>query len=180
MTKISDRRADAAESTALAPRRQLTALDQVPPGVTIVVTRLTGHGAIRRRLLDMGLRQGVEVKVERVAPLGDPIEILVLGYHLSLRREEAASLEVEVVEMPLTMVGPGQTVRCVGLRGGRGRRQRLTNLGISPDLEMTVVSGTEGSGPLVVQAGERQLIIGRGMAEGVWVRPSLDAEASDR
>ncbi len=53
-------------------------------------------GALRRKLLDMGLTSGVSVEVERVAPLGDPIEVKVRGYHLSLRKEEASSVEVEV------------------------------------------------------------------------------------
>ena len=55
-----------------------------------------GGGAIRQRLLDMGLVSGSDIVMERVAPLGDPIEIKVKGYNLSLRKEEAASVEVEV------------------------------------------------------------------------------------
>ena len=60
------------------------------------VVKVGGEGGIHRRLLDMGLVSGSEVEVERVAPLGDPIEIKIRGYHLSLRKEEAINIQVEV------------------------------------------------------------------------------------
>lgn len=60
------------------------------------IVKIGGGGSLRRRLLDMGLVSGSEVKMERVAPLGDPIEIKVKGYNLSLRKEEAANIQVEV------------------------------------------------------------------------------------
>ncbi|MCD6257960.1 ferrous iron transport protein A [Candidatus Aerophobetes bacterium] len=62
------------------------------------VIRISGNPAIKRRLLDMGIVPNVEVKVEKLAPLGDPIDILVKGYHLTLRKEEASSITVEVIE----------------------------------------------------------------------------------
>ena len=64
-------------------------------GREVVITRIGGGGAIRQRLLDMGVMRGTRVRVERHAPLGDPIEICVKGYCLALRREEAASITVE-------------------------------------------------------------------------------------
>ena len=60
------------------------------------IVRVGGGGDIRRRILDMGVVPQTEVEVERVAPLGDPIEVKVKGYHLSLRRKEAANIYVEV------------------------------------------------------------------------------------
>jgi Fe2+ transport system protein FeoA len=60
------------------------------------IVRVGGSGAVRRRSLDMGVIRGAEIEVERVAPLGDPIEIKIKGYHLSLRKEEAANIYVEV------------------------------------------------------------------------------------
>jgi Fe2+ transport system protein FeoA len=60
------------------------------------VIRVGGSGAVRRRILDMGVVPGAEIEVERIAPLGDPIEIKIKGYHLSLRKEEAAGVYVEV------------------------------------------------------------------------------------
>lgn len=78
-----------------------TTLDLVAPGTTVRIVRVCGTGPIRRRLLDMGLRPGAEVVVERLAPLGDPIEVLVMEYHLSLRKSEAASLRVVVTGVPV-------------------------------------------------------------------------------
>ena len=71
-------------------------LMEMRPGERGKVVRVGGKGDIRRRLLDMGLVSGTGVAVERVAPLGDPIEVRLKGYNLSLRKEEAASVEVEV------------------------------------------------------------------------------------
>lgn len=61
------------------------------------VVRVTATGPVRRRILEMGVTPGTEVSVKGVAPLGDPIEVLVKGYSLSLRKEEAASIFVEVM-----------------------------------------------------------------------------------
>jgi len=71
-------------------------LNELKRGEKGRIVKIGGEGSIRRRLLDMGLVSGSEVKMERVAPLGDPIEIKVKGYNLSLRKEEAASIQVEV------------------------------------------------------------------------------------
>ena len=60
------------------------------------IVKIGGRGGIHRRLLDMGLVAGSEVEMQRAAPLGDPLEIKVKGYNLSLRKEEAASIQVEV------------------------------------------------------------------------------------
>ena len=65
-------------------------------GETVKVVKLHGEGAVKRRIMDMGLTKGVEVYIRKVAPLGDPIEVTVRGYELSLRKEDAGMLEVEV------------------------------------------------------------------------------------
>ena len=65
------------------------------PGETVRVVKVHGEGALRRRLLDMGITKGTEIYVRKVAPLGDPIEITVRGYELSLRKDDADILEVE-------------------------------------------------------------------------------------
>ena len=70
-------------------------LKQVKIGETAKVVKLHGEGAIRRRILDMGVTKGVDVYVRKVAPLGDPIEVMVRGYELSLRRADADMIEVE-------------------------------------------------------------------------------------
>ncbi|MBX6422224.1 FeoA family protein [Thermosulfurimonas sp. F29] len=73
-------------------------LSEVPPGTRVRIVRLGGGSpALRRRLMDMGVLSGEPVSVERVAPLGDPLEIRIRGYRLSLRREEAEKILVEVL-----------------------------------------------------------------------------------
>ncbi len=64
-------------------------------GGTARVVKVHGEGAVRRRIMDMGITRGVEIKITKVAPLGDPLEVTVRGYELSLRKEDAARIEVE-------------------------------------------------------------------------------------
>ena len=71
-------------------------LSDLKPGQKGVVIKVRGSGPTRRRLLDMGMIPRTEIEVERVAPLGDPIAVKIKGYHLSLRKEEAVNVEVEV------------------------------------------------------------------------------------
>ena len=70
-------------------------LKEVKVGKTAHVVKLHGEGALRRRLMDMGLTRGTEVLVRRVAPFGDPIELTLRGYELSLRRADAEMIEIE-------------------------------------------------------------------------------------
>ncbi|MDO5326035.1 MAG: FeoA family protein [Clostridia bacterium] len=70
-------------------------LREVPVGGKAKVIRIHGEGAVKRRIMDMGITKGVEIYVRKVAPLGDPIEITVRGYELSLRKADAESIEVE-------------------------------------------------------------------------------------
>lgn len=69
-------------------------LNEVAVGDVCTVTKLNGAGALKRRIMDMGITKGVEIKVVKIAPLGDPMELSVRGYDLSLRKVEAASIEV--------------------------------------------------------------------------------------
>lgn len=64
-------------------------------GATVKVVRLHGEGAVKRRIMDMGITKGVTVYVRKVAPLGDPLELNVRGYELSLRKQDAEMIEVE-------------------------------------------------------------------------------------
>ena len=73
-------------------------LDKLPLGQEAVITAVGGEGALRCRLLDMGLIPKTRVRVEKVAPLGDPLELRVRGYSLSLRKEDAGKIEVDVAE----------------------------------------------------------------------------------
>ncbi len=70
-------------------------LRDVAVGETAVVRKLHGEGAVKRRIMDMGIVKGVAIKVLRVAPAGDPLEVSLRGYDLSLRKDEAAQVEVE-------------------------------------------------------------------------------------
>ena len=70
-------------------------LREIRIGGTARVVKVHGEGAVRRRIMDMGITRGVEIKVIKVAPLGDPLEITVRGYELSLRKADAAMIEVE-------------------------------------------------------------------------------------
>ena len=64
-------------------------------GSTVKVARINGEGAIKRRIMDMGITRGIEIYVRKVAPLGDPVEVTVRGYELSIRKADAEMVEVE-------------------------------------------------------------------------------------
>ena len=70
-------------------------LREIACGQTVKVTKLTGEGTVKRRIMDMGITKGVEIYVRKVAPLGDPIEVTVRGYELSLRKVNAEMIVVE-------------------------------------------------------------------------------------
>ena len=73
----------------------MNTLKEVKSGQTVKVVKLHGEGAVKRRIMDMGITKGVEVNIRKVAPLGDPIEVNVRGYELSIRKADAAMIEVE-------------------------------------------------------------------------------------
>ena len=73
----------------------MNSLKEVALGCSAKVVKLHGEGAVKRRIMDMGITKGVEVYVRKVAPLGDPIEVTVRGYELSIRKDDAAMIEVE-------------------------------------------------------------------------------------
>ncbi len=86
------------ELTTLHPNGQpAVRLDSLIPGQVGAIVRVGGQTAARRRLLEMGLVRGERIAVERIAPLGDPVEFTVKGYHLSLRRRDAANIEVVLI-----------------------------------------------------------------------------------
>ena len=70
-------------------------LREVKVGETVKVVKLNGEGAVKRRIMDMGITRGVEIYVRKVAPLGDPVEVTVRDYELSLRKADAENIEVE-------------------------------------------------------------------------------------
>ena len=70
-------------------------LKEIAVGQTVTVKRLHGEGPVKRRIMDMGITKGTEVYIRKVAPLGDPVEITIRGYELSLRKHDAACVEVK-------------------------------------------------------------------------------------
>ena len=70
-------------------------LNQVRIGTSVTVVRVHGEGALRQRILDMGVTKGADIRVQKMAPFGDPLEVTVRGFQLSLRKAEAASIEVK-------------------------------------------------------------------------------------
>lgn len=76
-------------------KQKMKTLRQVAVGSTAKVVKLHGEGAVKRRIMDMGITKGVEITVRKLAPLGDPIELTVRGYELSLRKADAELIEVE-------------------------------------------------------------------------------------
>lgn len=73
----------------------MATLKELKVGQTAKVKKLNGEGAVKRRIMDMGITKGVELSVRKVAPLGDPIEVTVRGYELSLRKADAEMIEIE-------------------------------------------------------------------------------------
>ena len=73
-------------------------LREVAIGSTVKVVKIHGEGAVKRRIMDMGVTKGVEIYVRKVAPLGDPVEVTVRGYELSIRKEDAEKIEVLELE----------------------------------------------------------------------------------
>lgn len=73
----------------------MNTLKTVPVGKTCKVVKLHGEGAVKRRIMDMGITKGTEVHIRKIAPLGDPVEVTVRGYELSLRKADAEMIEVE-------------------------------------------------------------------------------------
>ena len=74
---------------------KMRTLKEIPCGETVKVAKLTGEGAVKRRIMDMGITKGIDVFVRKVAPLGDPVEVTVRGYELSLRKADAEMIIVE-------------------------------------------------------------------------------------
>ena len=84
-----------AEANSKNGGTEMRTLKDVNIGDSAVVVKVHGEGAIRRRIMDMGITKGVTIKVRKTAPLGDPLELTVRGYQLTLRKADAANIEVE-------------------------------------------------------------------------------------
>jgi len=160
-------------------------LDKLAPGESGKIIKVRGRGAIRRRLVDMGLTTGAVIDMIKISPLGDPVEYRLRGYHLSLRKSEARTIEVELVDklipsaehfsesiLPLGLCKSGQKVEIFKTRGGRRIGRKIKDLGLNPGSVICVVNN-DFPGPLIISTDdENRLIIGRGMAMHIQVKPS--------
>jgi len=148
-------------------------LSELKPGEKGRIVKVVGRGSIHRRLLDMGLVSGTDVDVVRLAPLGDPMQVRFRGYNLTLRKEEAANIQVEVTGMaqplmPLTMATPGEAVSVVNVRAGRGLARKLADMGLLPGTKIRVVNSMK-PGPLIIDLRGSRLALGYGMAQKIMV-----------
>ena len=162
-------------------------LDKLVPGESGRITKVRGRGAIRRRLVDMGLTSGAVIDMVKISPLGDPVEYRLRGYHLSLRRSEARTIEVELISdsipsrewgrfsdaiLPLGRVQSGQRVSIIRTRGGSRFESKIKELGQNPAVNIQVIQN-EFPGPLIISINDkRRLVIGKGMARHILVKPA--------
>ena len=165
---------------------KVTSLDKLAPGESGRINNITGKGAVRRRLVDMGLTTGAVIEMIKVSPLGDPVEFRLRDYHLSLRRSEAELIKVELIHehipmhrkstqngrsLPLAGCRSGQQVVIVQTRGGRRISRRLMSLGLTPGAELQIINN-DFPGPLIISGGDGdRKILGRGIAMHVLVKP---------
>ncbi|MDD6920373.1 MAG: ferrous iron transport protein A [Eubacteriales bacterium] len=76
----------------------MTTVKELKIGQTAKITKVNGQGAVKRRIMDMGVTKGTTLQIHKVAPLGDPIQIFIRGYELSLRKEDADQIEVQIID----------------------------------------------------------------------------------
>jgi len=145
-------------------------LSELSPPEKGRIIRVGGKGEIRRRLLDMGVVSGSIVEVQRVAPLGDPVQIKVKGYDLALRKEEAENIQVELVESVLARMASGEKAIILSLGAGWGLQRRLADLGLTPGVEVKVISRGR-PGHVVIDVRGSRLALGHGVARKIMVRP---------
>jgi ferrous iron transport protein A len=162
-------------------------LDQLIPGESGRIIKVSGKGAIRRRLMDMGLTSGAVIDMIKLSPLGDPVEYRLRGYHLSLRKSEAKTIEVELLGNSIPIRGKrhfsgsvltlgscrsGEKVEITRTRGGKKLHRKFMELGLGPGSEISVIQN-EFPNPLIIANNEgKRLVLGKGMALHILVKPS--------
>ena len=134
-----------------------------------IIVRVGGMGEIRRRLLDMGVVAGSEVEVQRVAPLGDPIQIKVKGYDLALRKNEAEKIIVNESILPLVYAAVGEDLTVVSIRAGWGLQRRLKGMAILPGAALRILSAGQ-PGQFMVEVDGTRLALGHGIAAKILVK----------
>ena len=139
------------------------------------IVKVGGQGEIRRRLLDMGVVNGVTVEVLRVAPLGDPVQIKVKGYDLALRKAEAENIQIELTEVMLNRAPPGADVVITAVRAGWGLKRRLADMGLVPGTGVSIINNAR-PGPVILEVRGSRLAIGHGVAAKIMVSTAGSAE----
>jgi ferrous iron transport protein A len=150
-------------------------LNKLIPAQCGKIAKLHGGGALRQRLIDMGLVSGAEIKVIRIAPLGDPVEYQVRGYNLSLRKHEAENILVEVDTIPLSDIAQSGAMRLVEVNGGRHLKQRIEQMGLMIGATLSVRQKIRNRA-VIVQMNDRQVVIDHRIAQKILVHP-MDADA---
>ena len=145
-------------------------LSELEPPEAGRIVQVGGRAEIRRRLLDMGVVAGAVVEIQRLAPLGDPVEIRIKGYDLAIRKEEAHKIQVEVIRGSLARMAAGEKAHIVAVRVGWGMQRRLADLGLTPGTEVRMISSGR-PGPVVLEVRGSRLALGQGVAEKLIVRP---------
>ena len=146
----------------------VTSLGELVPQEKATIVKVGGGKGIRRRLIDMGVVAGGEVEVQRVAPLGDPVEIRIKGYDLALRKEEADNIQVELTRGLLSRARTGEMVTVIALRAGWGLQRRLADMGLTPGVKVKVISSGR-PGQVVIEVRGSRMALGHGVAAKVLV-----------
>jgi ferrous iron transport protein A len=149
-------------------------LNQLEYGQKARIVQINLSGDLRRKLSDMGMVNGAEILFERAAPLGDPLEIKIKGYALSLRKEIASQITVLPEDMRLTEVLPGAIVSVNRIRGGHEAVRRLADMGCRIGSRIAVMENIA-HGPLQLEIEGHPLSIGRGIAEKIMVKEIINA-----
>ncbi len=144
-------------------------LSELGPGEQGRIINVGGKGEIRRRLLDMGIVSGAIVEVQRIAPLGDPVQIKVKGYDLALRKEEAKNIQVEPTGGVLSRMASGEVVIISSVKAGWGLQRRLADMGIIPGVKAKVISAGR-PGQVVLEVRGSRLALGHGVANKITVK----------
>ncbi len=144
-------------------------LSEISPGLKGRIAGIDLTGKVRRYLSDMGMVVGSEIQMERTAPLGDPIEIKIKGYALTLRKETASRISIEMDIVPMSMIKAGEKALVAGHLGGDNLARKMAELGLDEGVTLEVLDN-RGHGPLRLVFNETHLEIGRGMAQKILVK----------
>jgi len=144
-------------------------LSEISPGLKGRIAGIDLTGNVRRYLSDMGMVVGSEIQMERTAPLGDPIEIKIKGYALTLRKDTASHISIEMDIVPLAMIEAGKKALVAGHLGGDNLARKMEELGLGEEAKLEVLEN-RGRGPLRLLFKETHLEIGRGMAQKILVK----------